>query len=203
MSRTRVDLANRALSILVRDPIRDFNGDEPEKLWTKQFVDEALNFVAGEFQIPAARCEAQLVATSGLARAGWLYTYVRPADVIRIWQVAPSTPDPYTSYPYKEMLSPDATSSSSYILTNVADAWITYSSTRMDIGRLTPHQFELAAYKLAEMCCMPLKKDKELFGFLGQEVLKKTAHEAALVYNAETETNDIDYIPEFVGVRSL
>ena len=202
MARTRIDLANLALALLVRDPIRDLEGNTPEQLHTKQFIEQAIGYVISEFQIPAARCEAQLVKTSTYTRPGWSYVYIRPADVVRIWQVGPAAADPVISYPYKEMISPDPSSNNTYIMSNVPDAWIIYSSSRVDLSRMTPQQFELAAFKLAELCCMPLKKDKELFAFLGQEVLKKTAHEAAFVYNAEVDPTDIDAIPEFIGVRS-
>ena len=201
MARTRVDLANLALSILVRDPIRNFDGGSPEQIHTGQFVEDAIQFVAGEFQIPAARTTVRLVSTSDVTFPRWDYVYIRPADVIRIWEVTPLVKERQTIYPYEETLSSDPSSSASYICSNVSDAYIRYSSTRVDLSRLTPHQFELAAYKLAERCCMPLKKDKELLAFLGQEIAKKMAHEAALVYNSEAEASDIDLVPEFIGVR--
>lgn len=203
MTRTRIDLANLALGILVRDPIFDLTGSTPEQLHTKQFMDQAINYVISEFQVPAARCEAPLVATSALVRPGWAYAYVRPADVVRIWQVGPAIADAVVAYPYREMMSPDPSSNNSYIFSNTADAWIIYSSSRVDLSRMTPQQFELAALKLAELCCMPLKKDKELFAYLRQEVLKQTAHEAAFVYNSEVDPTDPDTTPEFIGVRSL
>lgn len=203
MARTRIDIANRALAILVRDPIQSFEGNTPEQIFMKQFVDSAVEYVISEFPVPAARVRTALTSVSGITIPGWSSIYMRPADAVRIWEVSPLTPDKRTAYPYEEMLSPDIQENTTYICTNLANAYMTYSSSRVDIGRLTSHQFELAAYKLAEMSCMPLKKDKELFAFLGQEVLKKTAHEAALVFNSEVEEPDIDFIPEAIQVRSL
>lgn len=132
MQRAQVDLANLALSFLVRDAIRDPNGSEPAAVQTRLHSTHAVEFVIEQYDWPTSRVVSKLTQVSGVYGRGWAYVYALPADVIKVWNVGPESINKGEEkiYPFEIGLSADITSESTYIFSDQADAYIRYGSSR-------------------------------------------------------------------------
>ena len=161
MARSPEDLANLALSYLVRGTIRSLDDNDPNAVQPKQHLEFAKEAVIEEFDWPECRVIAPLTEVSLTSLRGWAYAYAVPSDMVKIWSISDGSTR-NVSIAYERGMSPDPTLDRAYIYTNQASAYIRYGSNRISVGRFSANVFDLIALKLAITCCLPLTKDLKL-----------------------------------------
>lgn len=199
MARTRVDLANNALSYLVRDTIRTLDGAQPAAIHTKQHMDLAIETVIEEWDWASCRVVNPLISVSGVPGRGWSYVYERPVDCVKLWRLEDSQGDAILEY--EEGMSGDLLTNRSYIFTNAANASIRYGSNRVTVDRLSPFVFALCGLKLAELCCMALVKDAKLHKYLADSYRLQVSKAQTSAAFSEPEIVDTEFVPELILVR--
>jgi hypothetical protein len=199
MSRTRVDLANNALSYLVRDTIRSLDGAQPAAVHTKQHMDLAIETVIEEHDWASCRVVNPLVQVTGVALRGWSFVYEKPADAIKIWRLENSQGQPLLRF--EEGMSGDLSTNRSYIFANEANAQVRYGSNRVTVDRLSPFVFALCGLKLASLCCMALVKDAKLHKYLEDTYKLQVSKVRTSASFSEPELVDTEFVPELIQVR--
>lgn len=200
MSRSRVDLANAALALLVRGSIRDLDGSRPEAVQTNQHMDTAIEEVIAEFDWPETRVITSLTAVDLSDTRGWSYAYAIPPDCVKIWAVGETRETKPTLYNIG--MSEDVSKDTTYIYSDLGSAYIRYGSRRASLGRLNPLVFALMAKKLAMLCCMSLTKSARLYQTLRKEYREDLNHAMVSAANSEPEVVDVEATPELISVRS-
>lgn len=199
MSRTRVDLANNALSYLVRDTIRTLDGAVPAAIHTKQHMDLAIETVIEEYDWPSCRVVNPLVRVTGVASRGWAAVYEKPIDAVKIWRLEDSQGNPLLKW--EEGMSGDLITNRSYIFADDPAASIRYGSNRVTVDRLSPFVFALCGLKLAALCCMALVKDAKLHKYLEDTYRLQVSKVKTSAAFSEPELVDTEFVPELIQVR--
>jgi hypothetical protein len=200
MARSDTDLANAALSYLVRDRLRNLDGDKPEPVQMRENMEQAKQEVIEQYDWPDCRVVAPLILASGIDLRGWTYAYIEPADMIKPW-ILGDLKSP-KSVPYERGMSSDLSSTNKYFFTDFASANIRYGSSRLPIGGFSAGVFDLIALKLALLTCMPLTKEISIHQYLSALFDKKLSAQKTIIANSEPEVVDLDFIPEAISVRS-
>jgi len=199
MSRTRVDLANNALSYLVRDTIRTLDGAQPAAIHTKQHMDLAIETVVEEWDWASCRVVNPLTQVTGVPLRGWTYVYEKPVDCIKIWRLTDSQNSPVLSF--EEGMSGDILTNRTYIFANLPNLNIRYGSSRVTVDRFSPFVFALCGLKLAELCCMALVKDAKLHKYLADTYKLHVSKVQTSAAFSEPEVVDTEFVPELILAR--
>lgn len=200
MAVSEVDLANLALGYLFRDSIRSLDGREPGAVQTKQFMQAAIEEVIEEFDWPQCRVVKDLTAVSGLPLRGWTNAYAVPSDAVCIWNITDLTSRLLTKYELG--MSPTVDDDTTYIFAGSAGLTIRYGSRKASLSRFTPQTIDLMAMRLAMKCTSLAPKDKAWFKNLQSDYRLQLSALKTRVANMEPETEDLDFVPETISVRS-
>ena len=200
MARTDLDLANAALSYLVRDNLRNLDGSDLATVKIKGAMEQARDEVIESFDWPECRVVSKLTLTAGVDLRSWTYVYVLPSDVVKLWRVGPQ--DGAKSYPYERGMSSDISLDTQYIFSSFGDAYARYGSSRVNIGRFSSLQFDCIAMRLAILTCMPITKDAKLLAGLERIYPAKLSKAQVSTANSEPEVVSVDFVPETIAVRS-
>lgn len=200
MAVSEVDLANLALGLLFRDSIRSLDGREPGAVQTKQFMQSAIEEVIEEYDWPQCRVVKTLTAVSGLATRGWTNAYAIPSDAVCVWNVTDLTSTLLTKYELG--MSDQIDNDTTYIFANSAGLSIRYGSRKASLSRFTPQTVNLMAMRLAMKCTSLAPKDKAWFKNLQNDYKLQLSALKTRVANMEPETQDLDFVPETISVRS-
>lgn len=205
MARSIEDLANAALGYLVRDAsVRSIDDSGPSAVQMKANWRSAMEFVQCEYDWPESRVISKLTSVSSIPLRGWSYSYQVPSDCVKLWGIddGQTAGRGYTIIPFEMGMAEDVTSDRTYIFTNQAGAYGRYASSRVSISRFGPQVFDLIAIRLAIQACMALTKDKALNDRLTKLYDKNLSKIKTNYANNEPEQTDIDFVPEFISVRS-
>lgn len=200
MARSPEDLANLALSYLVRGQIQSLDATSPEAINAKQSISFAKESVIEEYDWPECRVVTTLTEASGQALRGWSFAYQEPPDVAKLWMLTDGTNNDIP-IKYERGMTDDITSDRAYIYTNQAAAYARYGSTRVSVSRLSAGVFNLVAIKLAFIMCMPLTKDLKLQNNLMNVYARELNKVKTSVANAEPEVIDQDFVPGDIQAR--
>lgn len=203
MARSNEDLAIAALAYLVKDSIRSLDESGPYATAMKTHFAIAKEYVIEEYDWPQCRVISPLVLTTGVNTRGWAYAYQYPSDSLKVWAINDGSKGlGYSITPFELGMSDDLTSDRTYVFTDLPSAYIRYSSSRVGIGQFSAQIFDLMALQLAIRTCMLITKDKVLKRDLEAGYKEKLSKVKTLYSNLEPEQTNIDYIPEFISVRS-
>lgn len=196
----KIDIANMALGLLLRDTIRDPNGPEPAAIQTKLHIDRAIESVISEYDWPYCRVVQPLQVIDSENLRGWTYAYQIPSDAVMVWRIGDALGNVATQYELG--MTDDITADDNYVYSNDADLWIRYGSRRVNLNRFPPFIIDLIAKNLAIRVCMVLTKDKQLYDMHSKKYPTDLSSAKTIIANMEPELQDVEFTPEVIAVRS-
>lgn len=196
----RIDIANMALGLLLRDTIRDPNGPEPAAVQTKLHMDMAIESVIAEYDWPYCRVVQDLQVVDGVNLRGWAYAYQIPSDAVMVWRISDARETVVSKYELG--MTDDVTADDNFIYADDTPLTIRYGSRRVNLNRFPPFIIDLIAKNLAIRVCMILTKDKQLYDMHSKKYPTDLSSAKTIVANMEPELQDVEFTPEVIAVRS-
>lgn len=156
----------------------------------KQHYDQSRRVVLANGPFTSARKRAFLARVSSPFVEGdeeWSYAYRLPSDFLRVFSI-------------NELSRPSYEISGTDLLTNYDSVMLKYTSDETRLHVLHPKVIDAIAAELAVRICMPITRDKKLWGELRKEA-REILFEA-LSEDGVDEPNDVLADPEILEIRN-
>lgn len=159
MTVAEVDIASIALSYVGSGPIQSFTEKTNEAAVCNLHYRFALAETLQAFPWPDIKARVALTALDeALIPRLWTYAYALPADCIRprFLVGADALPDP--RFRQKFEIYADPGTGQKYLVTNLEDPHLIYSTSAMTVDKFSPMLIDAIAWKLAVKIALPITR---------------------------------------------